>query len=46
LDLASSLYKVHRVETTVPRNLEIVRLRWFYISYYILNKITIQIIIN
>lgn len=27
LDLASSLYKVHRVETTVPRNLEIVRLR-------------------
>jgi KH/beta-lactamase-domain protein len=27
LDLASSLYKVHRIETSVPRNLEIVRLR-------------------
>ncbi len=27
LDLASSLYKAHRVETTVPRNLEVVRLR-------------------
>jgi hypothetical protein len=27
LDLASSLYKVNRIETSVPRNLEIVRLR-------------------
>jgi hypothetical protein len=27
LDLASSLYKVHHIETSVPRNLEIVRLR-------------------
>jgi KH/beta-lactamase-domain protein len=27
LDLASSLYKVHRIETSVPRNLETIRLR-------------------
>lgn len=27
LDLASSLYKIHKVETTVPRNLEVLRLR-------------------
>ena len=27
LDLASSLYKLNRIETSVPRNLEIVRLR-------------------
>jgi hypothetical protein len=27
LDLASSLYKINRIETSVPRNLEIVRLR-------------------
>ncbi len=27
LDLASSLYKINRVETTVPRNLETIRLR-------------------
>jgi hypothetical protein len=27
LDLASALYKLNRIETTVPRNLEIVRLR-------------------
>lgn len=27
LDLASSLYKLNRVETSVPRNLEVVRLR-------------------
>lgn len=27
LDLASSLYKMHRVETIVPRNLEVIRLR-------------------
>jgi len=27
LDLASALYKLNRIETTVPRNLEIIRLR-------------------
>ncbi len=27
LDLASTLYKSHRIETTVPRNLEVIRLR-------------------
>jgi len=27
LDLASSLYKMNRVETTVPRNLETIRLK-------------------
>jgi len=27
LDLASALYKLHRVETNVPRNLETLRLR-------------------
>ena len=27
LDLASSLHKIHRVETSAPRNLECVRLR-------------------
>jgi len=27
LDLASSIYKTHRIETTVPKNLETVRLR-------------------
>ena len=27
LDLASSLYKINHIETSVPRNLEIVRLR-------------------
>jgi len=27
LDLASSLYKANRIETTVPRGLEVVRLR-------------------
>jgi len=27
LDLASSIYKSHRIETTVPKNLETIRLR-------------------
>ena len=27
LDLASTLYKLHKIETSVPRNLETVRLR-------------------
>jgi predicted metal-dependent RNase len=27
LDLASSLYKLHHIETNVPRNLETIRLR-------------------
>lgn len=27
LDLASTIYKSHRIETTVPRNLEVIRLR-------------------
>lgn len=27
LDLASSLYKIHKVETSVPRNLEVLRLK-------------------
>ena len=28
LDLASSIYKLHHIETCVPRNLETIRLRW------------------
>jgi len=27
LDLASSIYKLHHIETNVPRNLETIRLR-------------------